>query len=151
MIKKLETLQETELNAIMAIWLAANKEAHSFVDSNYWEENTSLVRSMMPEATIYVAEKDGKIVGFAGMMEDYLAGIFITNEYRSHGLGKALLDEIKKEHNQLSLSVFEKNKGAYQFYIREGFQVKNTQLDEEVNQIDVTMTWQENKERALKD
>ena len=51
--------------------------------------------SMLPEAEVYVYEKDDDIRGFIGMMENYIAGIFVDEKFRSCGIGRELLDYAK--------------------------------------------------------
>lgn len=47
--------RESDLNAVMEIWLAANRQAHGFVRGQYWERNFEMVRQMLPQAEVYVA------------------------------------------------------------------------------------------------
>ncbi|MGT0243709.1 GNAT family N-acetyltransferase [Staphylococcus aureus] len=53
-----------------------------------------------------------QIVGFAGLYEQYIAGIFITDNYRNKGIGSLLLERLKSDYNGLNLHVYEKNEGA---------------------------------------
>ncbi len=64
----------------MQIWLDTNISAHKFIDSSYWKDNVEAVREMMPQATIYVYEHKEKIQAFAGLMGNYIAGIFVLQE-----------------------------------------------------------------------
>ena len=56
-------------------------------------------------------------------MDDYLAGIFVDKKCRSMGIGKGLLDCIKKNYPVFSLNVYQKNRRAVDFYLREGLVV----------------------------
>ena len=47
---------------------------------------------MLTDSTIYVYYADNQIVGFAGLYEQYIAGIFITDNYRNKGLGRLILE-----------------------------------------------------------
>lgn len=72
-IKKTTQLTEKELETIMAIWLQTNLEAHPFVAPTYWQENKAFVRAALPKATLILAEEEGQIIGFLGLMDNYIA------------------------------------------------------------------------------
>ena len=50
---------------------------------------------MFSDSTIYVYYADNQIVGFAGLYEQYIAGLFITDNYRNKGIGRFLLERLK--------------------------------------------------------
>ena len=74
-------------------------------------------------------ENDKKIQGFIGAREEYIEGIFVSDEMQSHGIGKKLLDYIKNKKVRLQLNVYQKNVRAMSFYQREGFVIQCEQLD----------------------
>lgn len=126
---------------VMQIWLKANLEAHAFVPGDYWLSQYPSVQEQLLQAEIYVYEQDQEIQGFAGMTEDYLAGIFVDQKPRSMGIGKALLERVKKNHPAFSLNVYEKNRRAVDFYLREGLSVVSEGTDENTEEREYTMTW----------
>lgn len=132
---------ERDLDKIMDIWLRSNIDAHDFIDENYWKDNFLAVRSMLPEADIKVACLDKEIVGFMGIKDGYIAGIFVDKEKRGYGLGSKLLEEGKKFYDKLSLDVYKKNKDAYNFYLKKGFLVVDEKYDEENKEIEYTMEY----------
>ena len=103
-----------------------------------------MVEEQLFDADLYISETDGTIQGFAGLVGNYIAGIFIDKRYRSMGIGKELLDDIKKEYSSLALSVYEKNKRAADFYIREGFCLDSEGIDQDTNEKEYTMIWKKN-------
>jgi putative acetyltransferase len=90
-------------------------------------------------------ESNKEIVGFVGMDNGYIAGIFIKNSMRSKGIGKELLEFCKDKYDTLSLSVYERNVGAIDFYKREGFDIKNNQIDENTGEEEYYMVWSRGK------
>ncbi len=64
------------------------------------------------------------IQGFVGLNNEYIEGIFVSDEMQSCGIGKLLLDYIKDKKVRLQLSVYQKNARAISFYQREGFIVQ---------------------------
>ncbi len=71
---------------------------------------------------IWVAERDGAVVAFAGVNGDVLTHLYVDPVDQNHGLGTALLDHAKGlRPERLELWVFQKNAGARRFYERHGF------------------------------
>ncbi len=71
---------------------------------------------------VYVAERDGRIVGLAGFYrpQKFLHSLYVTE--RGRGVGKALLDHVAAiAGGALSLKVQGANLRAQKFYAREGF------------------------------
>lgn len=104
-----------ELETIMAIWLQTNLEAHPFVAPTYWQENKAFVRAALPKATLILAEEEDQIIGFLGLMDNYIAGIFIKKAFQGKGIGQKLLQVAKEEQDVLSLAVYRKIKQLMPF------------------------------------
>ena len=49
-----------DLDRIMEIWLEGNLKAHPFIKEEYWRQNYEIVRSVLPNAEVYVFEEDGE-------------------------------------------------------------------------------------------
>lgn len=140
MIRKFEN---KDLEEIMKIWLNVNIQAHDFIPEDYWKDNFDSVKSMLPDAEIYVYESEGKIKAFAGIDNGYIAGIFVSNEMQSNGVGKQLLDKTKELYPNLSLTVYKKNRKAINFYKRERFIIKQEQIDENTGEVEYLMAWRQ--------
>ena len=69
-------------------------------------------------------EKNGIVAGFIGLNGNYIEGLFVKKEFRSSGIGTALLDHVKKQKSSLKLHVYCENQNAVAFYIKNGFSVK---------------------------
>lgn len=138
MIRKLN-IDESE--AVMKIWLETNIAVHDFISEDYWQGNYEQVKMMLPDATVFVYEENNLILGFIGLTENYIAGIFINTNSQSKGIGKVLLDYVKKCHSELLLQVYKKNSRAVRFYLREGFDVSNEQIDENTGEAELVMNW----------
>lgn len=141
MIQLIETMTDKDLESIAAIWLESNLETHDFIDKNYWLMNYQNAKEMLPAAKLYAYLHDGKIVGFLGLINEYIAGIFVLKNYRSLGIGTQLLDFVKSENFTLTLNVYQKNQRAVQFYLRQGFTIQKKENDLETNEIELLMKW----------
>ena len=134
-----------DIKQVMEIWLESNKDAHFFINDDYWQSNFDFVQQQILQAEVFVYETGGKIKGFIGVMDGYIAGIFVDKEYRCTVAGKRLLDHVKQRYNLLSLNVYRNNRGAVSFYLRENFSVISEDKDEDTGEIEYTMIWKRNK------
>ena len=132
-----------DIDAVMQIWLNTNIQAHSFISLDYWKSNFDMVKEMMPLAEIYVHEDDcaKQIDGFIGLNGNYIEGVFVKEAVQSKGIGKQLLDYAKKVKSPLRLSVYQQNKKAIQFYLREGFCIQSENIDNNTGEKEFIMIW----------
>ena len=127
-IIRVKSANDTE--SIMRIWLETNIRAHDFINENYWKNKYHYVKTLISESEVYVYEKSGQVIGFIGLSGDYIAGLFVTSDFQSRGIGKKLLDYVKTFKPKLYLSVYQKNCNAVRFYQREGFVKESESVDE---------------------
>ena len=139
MIRK---LQKTDINRVADIWLKTNLKAHFFISEQYWISNYEFVKEMLPQAEVYVYEDDKMIQGFIGINDEYIEGIFVSDEMQSRGIGKMLLDYIKDKKDRLQLKVYQKNVRAMSFYQREGFTIQSESMDEFTREKEYVMNWE---------
>lgn len=138
MIRKFE---KKDINAVMEIWKNENIRAHNFIAKEYWQDNYEYVKDILPKADIYVYILDEKIVGFIGVNKNYIEGIFIDINNQHSGIGTSLLDKIKENKDNLTLSVYKKNENAISFYEKNNFIIASENIDKSTNEIEYTMTW----------
>ena len=138
------TFHEADTDQVMQLWLNGNTDAHPFISKDYWQSHFAPVREQITQAEIFVCETESEIQGFIGIADSYIAGIFVDRKHRSLGIGKALLDYAKQRHLSLSLNVYQKNKRAVSFYLREGFQILSEGLDESTKEKEYLMGWNHN-------
>ena len=139
MIRK---LQKADINRAADIWLKTNLKAHFFIPEQYWISNYEFVKEMLPQAEVYVYEDDKMIQGFIGINDEYIEGIFVSDEMQSRGIGKILLDYIKDKKDKLQLKVYQKNVRAMSFYQREGFTIQSEEMDEFTREKEYVMNWE---------
>ena len=139
MIRK---LQKVDINRVADIWLKTNLKAHFFIPEQYWISNYEFVKELLPQAEVYVYEDDKMIQGFIGINDEYIEGIFVSDEMQSRGIGKILLDYIKDKKDKLQLKVYQKNVRAMSFYQREGFTIQSEEMDEFTREKEYVMNWE---------
>ncbi len=139
----IRTFRENDLIIVMQIWLEVNINAYNFIPKEYWTANYEMVKEILPKAEIYVYEDNitNQIDGFIGLIDNYIAGLFVKEAAQSKGIGKQLLDYVKSIKPDMSLSVYQKNIRAVDFYQREQFQIQSENLDENTNEKEFIMFW----------
>ena len=139
MIRK---LRKADVNRVAKIWLDTNIKAHYFISVQYWKNNFELVKELLLQTTVYVYEDNQGIWGFIGLNDEYVEGIFVSDEMQSRGIGKMLLDYIKDKKDRLQLKVYQKNVRAMSFYQREGFTIQSEEMDEFTGEKEYVMNWE---------
>lgn len=138
MIRKFE---KNDIDAIMKIWENENIKAHKFIPKEYWKGNYNFVKEALPNAEIYVYIIKEKIVGFVGLNNNYIEGIFVDTNNQCNGIGTSLLNKVKEIKNNLTLSVYKKNTNAINFYKKNDFMITSQNIDKDTNEVEYIMTW----------
>lgn len=138
MIRKFE---KNDINPVMQIWKNENIKAHKFISKEYWKNNYYYVKEILPNAEIYVYVLKENIVGFIGINENYIEEIFIDTNNQCKGIGTSLLNKVKENRDNLTLSVFKKNINAINFYKKNDFIITSENIDKDTAEIEYTMTW----------
>lgn len=130
-----------DIDNVMEIWLETNIITHNYIKSSYWESNYNYVKKMILQSTVLVYENNNEIYGFIGITDSYIAGIFVNIDWQSKGIGKQLINHVKKNHDKLYLQVYKKNIKAIEFYQREKFVIESEQTDENTGELEFIMIW----------
>ncbi len=134
-----------DADSVMHVWLDANMQAHSFIPQEFWKSNFEYAKEQILKAETYVYEKDGAVLGFIGLNGSYIEGLFVRKEYRTLGIGTALLDFVKEKKSSLLLHVYCQNTGAVDFYIKNSFSVKEKLSDAPADEY--VMLWEKGYEQ----
>lgn len=122
-----------EFAALVEIWRSAVRATHDFLDeSDFARIESHLASDYFPAVTLTVAEKNGQRVGFAGVLDNALEMLFVSDAVRGEGIGSALLAEVITNQAVSKVDVNEQNTGAHAFYLSRGFvQVGRSELDDD--------------------
>ncbi|VEU80082.1 GNAT family N-acetyltransferase [Haploplasma axanthum] len=143
MIRK---MNKKDIPNILNLWLETNLEAHSFIDNAYFVSNVNNVKEELSDAIVYVYEENEEIIGFIGLEDNYIAGIFIDSKYQGKGIGNELLSKVKEIDENLTLKVYAKNEKALNFYKKQGFIIVHEVLDEVNNEKELVMVYTTKKQ-----
>ncbi|SIN81784.1 GNAT family N-acetyltransferase [Salinivibrio sp. ES.052] len=139
----LRRMRPADTERVLDIWLNASLQAHHFVDDEFWHQQREAMRSAyLPMADVWVAESHTTIYGFYALHDDTLAAIFVCPEDQGQGVGSLLLDHAKQQKSAINLTVYQKNKASYAFYLRHGFSVDREQTDPHTGEREWRMVYQ---------
>lgn len=137
----IRAFQITDLDEVMNIWLETNLAAHPFIDKNYWINNFEFVKQVLPTSQITVFEESGVIKGFMGIIDQYIAGLFVAEKYQNQGIGKQLLESAQTTYPALHLDVYTANQHAVTFYKQNGFEMIGKKENLDTKHPEYFMVW----------
>lgn len=117
----------------LAIWEAASRHGHPFLGEDVLAQQRGVVGDVyLPRARTVVAERDGRIVGFIGLIDAFIGGLFVDPRAHGRGIGRQLVLHAADLKGELAVEVYEANQGARAFYERLGFiAVGRREVDDE--------------------
>ncbi len=130
-----------DTDALIAIWEPANALAHPFLASEFVAFVKDAMRNMyLPNAETWVAEENGKPIGFIAMIGNEIGGLFLDPAHHGHGHGRAMVDHVVGLKGPLRVEVFKDNKVGRPFYERYGFEFVEEYLHEQSGALTLKMT-----------
>jgi putative acetyltransferase len=119
--------------ALLHIWLEASRVGHPFLGEETLQEQLPKLRdTYIPRADNWVVVEGEAILGFIGLVENHVGGLFVAPAAHRRGVGRLLLDHASERLGELTVEVYERNRSACSFYLSCGFQViGRKELDDE--------------------
>jgi chorismate mutase/GNAT superfamily N-acetyltransferase len=136
-----------DVEAVVHVHLEARRAAVPAMPPAVHPDDEALphFRGLMAHAETWVAEVDGRVVGFALLDGAWLDHLYVLPSHAGQGIGANLLDLVKSlRPDGFALWVFESNKAARRFYRRWGL-VELERTDGSGNEErspDVRMAWE---------
>lgn len=117
---------------LLAIWHAASIKGHPFFTADQLREQARLVGEIyLPRAENWVATLAGEPVGFIGLMDSFIGGLFVDPARHGLGIGRQLVEHALALKGELTLEVFALNAAAIGFYRHNGFVETGRRISEE--------------------
>jgi len=114
---------DADAPAIGAVFVRARDEM-TYLPRIPDEDRPLLGDWFLERAELWVAEADGRVVGFVGIADDELAHLYTDPPFQNRGVGSALLEHARTlRPGGLHLWVFQENDRARRFYERSGFRL----------------------------
>jgi putative acetyltransferase len=126
----IRTFADADLEQVLDVWYEASIVAHSFLPAEFFvAERRALADRWLPAADTFVYEVDGRVGGFASLVDDELGGLFVHPDHQRRGIGRALVDHARSLRTTLEVDVFAENEDGVRFYLAYGFEPVGTDLD----------------------
>ncbi|PRX11769.1 UNVERIFIED_ORG: putative acetyltransferase [Martelella mediterranea] len=104
------------------IWYAASRLSHPFLPEDLLvRQRQEIAEKYLPQTETWVAVDDNGPIGFIGLMDQFIGGLFVAPESQGAGIGSMLLDHAFALKGKLALEVYAANHRAVAFYRRHGF------------------------------
>ena len=112
-----------DADQVAAVFSASFETLLTFLpDLHTHEERRTFITEIVPrDHEIWVAEEDGRVVGFAAVRGDMLEHLYVQPEQHGRGIGTALLERtMELRPGGFTLWTFPANVRACRFYERHG-------------------------------
>lgn len=119
---QIRAYEASDLQRLSSIWYDASVQAHPFLGTTRLREQRSLIENeYLPKSETWVACQFGEPIGFIGLIDTFVGGLFVDLTFQSSGVGRALIAHALTQKGELNLEVYADNKIAVAFYQRLGF------------------------------
>jgi len=129
---KIDNINKSEYNEVVAVWEASVRATHHFLKEEDIQYFKPLILNTYLDAVKLKCAKNnkGKIIGFLGVANQNLEMLFIHPDYRGKQIGKALLEYSITKMDVQKVDVNEQNEQAVGFYKKHGFKTSSrSELD----------------------
>ena len=127
--------QAVDLADLLSAWEAASNLAHPFLTQEFLaQEKENIPNLYLPNAETWIAEHDGRVVGFIALIDNEVGALFVHPDYHGQGFGRHLMDKARELRGELVVEVFAANSIGRNFYDRYGFQFVEEKLHEVTGQ-----------------
>lgn len=104
---------------------------------------TILREFTLPNAQIWTAKTNGKIVGFVALAKNFIDQLYLREDFQNKGLGGFWVEQAKTLYPDfLELYTFASNEKAVAFYERHGFKIIERGIAPDEKMPDVKMRWE---------
>lgn len=111
--------QAQDLGALVKVWEVASAGAYPACDQAFFDaERLRICNDYLPRYETWVWATDQGISGFISHHRDFVGGLFVTPEQQGNGIGRALVEHVRRIYGALQVEVFAVNMKARAFYAR---------------------------------
>lgn len=104
------------------IWLAASRVGNPFfVEKELLDQQAEVRNVYLRQAENWVVEDGGRQMGFIGLIDNFIGGLFVDPSAHGGGFGKALVLHAAALKGALDVEIYAANVRAIGFYRRLGF------------------------------
>ena len=133
--------QQPDVEACVEILRAWINETPWISDLRTPDEQVVDWRGYFKHDLAWVAECNGRIIGFCSRGGDNINGLYVAPDWRNGGVGKSLLDAAKADRDWITVWAYEENSEALKFYRREGLVEIGREVEEGSTLVDIEHRW----------
>lgn len=120
---QIRAFEATDIKTLSEIWFGASRQVHAIlVEQRLREQRTLIEDTYLPQSETWVACINGMPVGFIGLIDSFIGGLFVDPSRQGSGVGRALVAHALELKGELQLEVYADNRSAHAFYRRLGFE-----------------------------
>lgn len=110
---------------VIALWKESVKATHDFLrKEDLAELEKEMAEQYLPAVgELWLCRHGDDLAGFCANDGGYVDMLFVHPQFMRRGIGKSLLEHVKKLHGPLKLDVNEANRTALDFYLKLGFEI----------------------------
>ena len=139
----IRSFQENDTDAVVALWLEASVDAHSFIPRSFWENAAEDMRTLyLPlsdEIVLHIDDATGAVDAFMAFTGTFLAALFVAPSAQGRGLGSRMFRIARRMHPDLTLSVYRENERAVAFYQKHGLRVCGERVEAKTGWLELLM------------
>ena len=88
---------EQDLPELLSVWEAASEIAHPFLTAEFLAaERENIPNLYLPNAETWVAELEGRVIGFVALIGNEVGAIFVHPNQHGTGIGRKLMDKARE-------------------------------------------------------
>ena len=121
---QIRSYTEADRPFLRTLFLAARRHNWRWLDSSHWQLED--FDAVILGETVWVAELEGRRVGFAGVLENdnFLHSLYVDPAWQGRGVGSALLEKVQTRFTSTgALKCLLQNKAAQAFYLKHGWKI----------------------------
>ena len=147
-------LEEADVDGLVALWHASRRKAHWEIPVHRTftlaDDRAFFMEKMRPRNDVWVAERDGRLVGFMAVEPGWVNQLYVAVEAQGRGVGSTLIEHAKTLMEDIRLHTFQANAAARAFYARHGFEEVALGISEAPEEEpDVLLRWRRTAIRDL--
>ena len=114
----------SDAEAIAAVFTPSFESLTFLPQLHTHDQHLSFIRRLVADDEVWVAEVEGRVVGFAALTADMLSQLYVHPDAQGRGAGSALLDRAKERRAAgFTFWVFQENEQGRRFYEARGCRV----------------------------
>ena len=87
-------------------------------------EDLAFFQRVARESALWLAERDGVLLGFGAARPGWLDHLYVDAGARGRGIGRSLVERLRRGESEMRLWVFQRNRPAIAFYESLGFRLE---------------------------